>query len=165
MYTLLPYLLAASFLAGMVSSGEEETTPEAAAGTKRALVVAIGNYPEPDVNGYRPINALNDVPLIRATLLNQGFAPSNILVLRDKEDRRDAILQALHTLTLEADRNDVVVFHFSGHGDQITVSRGVNRRVGESESRGLSSSTPRLFDSSSRCSIPPEKRGRVCARP
>ena len=39
--------------------------------SKHALIVAIGNYPEPETNGWPVISSGNDVPLIKNALINQ----------------------------------------------------------------------------------------------
>ncbi len=87
--------------------------------TKRALIIAIGNYPEPGKNGWRPIHALNDVPLIRMALLKQQFDPSHITLLTDSMATRNGIEKALDQLVQNSRSGDVVVVHISAHGQQI----------------------------------------------
>lgn len=91
---------------------------------KRALIIAIGNYPDPERNGYGVINAQNDVPLIQNALARQGFSTTNINVLSEAEADRDGMLNALNELVASTNHGDIVVFHFSGHGDQITDDNG-----------------------------------------
>lgn len=87
--------------------------------TKRALIVAIGDYPDPEKNGWRPINALNDVSLIQNALLKQGFLPQHIDVITDTAATRKGIENALDKLIRNTGKGDVVVIHISSHGQQI----------------------------------------------
>ena len=65
--------------------------------TKRALVVAVADYP--DASGYSDLTADNDVPLIVQALAAQGFAEDDLVVLQDAAATRDGILDALDALT------------------------------------------------------------------
>lgn len=87
--------------------------------TKRALIIAIGDYPDPDKNGWRPINALNDVPLVQNALLKQNFAAGNINIITDSAATKKGIEKALDKLILSAGKGDVVVIHISSHGQQL----------------------------------------------
>jgi len=92
---------------------------------KRALIVGIGKYPEPDIYGYSNINADNDPPLIELALRSQGFLPDDIKVLTNERATKRGILDAFRTHLLErAGPGDVIVFHYSGHGHQITDDNG-----------------------------------------
>ena len=93
--------------------------------TKHALIVAIGNYPDPDVNGWPVISSQNDVPLIKnALLMSQQFSEKNIRVLVDSMATKKAIVEALDNLIAEVNSGDVVVIHFSSHGEQIEDDNG-----------------------------------------
>ena len=85
--------------------------------TKRALIVAVGNYPA--ASGWMRISSVNDVALIKNALMHQGFLPVNIQVLTDSMATKAGITAALKGLALRTQPNDVVVFHFSGHGQQV----------------------------------------------
>lgn len=92
--------------------------------TKRALIVAIGNYPDPKTNRWKRINSLNDVPLIKDALLKQKFLPANINVITDSQCTKTGIETALDDLVRSAQTGDVVVIHFSCHGVQIEDDNG-----------------------------------------
>ncbi len=95
----------------------------AKAQTKIALIVAIGEYEKG--SGWNPISSQNDVPLIKAALIKQGFADKDILVLRDAEATRDGILKAINTHLIGKSKKDgIAVFHYSGHGQQIMDDNG-----------------------------------------
>src|SRR5262245_55038200 len=66
--------------------------------TKRALIIAIGDYPDPEKNGWRQINSTNDVPLIENALLRQNFLPQNITSLVDVQATKTGIENALNEL-------------------------------------------------------------------
>ncbi|MFN2571157.1 MAG: caspase family protein [Gemmatimonadales bacterium] len=91
-------------------------------GRKLALIVAIGDYPAS--SGYGMLHSANDVPLVRGSLLAQGFDSANILVVQDSAATREGILGGLDWLTTKAGPGDVVVFHYSGHGHRITDDNG-----------------------------------------
>lgn len=86
----------------------------AIAQTKRALIVAIGNY------RYWPsLNSINDVAYIKKTLGKQGFKKENITTITDQHATHTGITNALKDLIREAKTGDIVVIHFSSHGEQI----------------------------------------------
>lgn len=86
--------------------------------TKRALIIAIGNY-DYEKNGWRPISALNDVPLIQTALEKQNFPVANIKTLTDEMATRAGIEKALDDLIKSAGTGDIVVIHISSHGQQL----------------------------------------------
>lgn len=90
---------------------------------KLAVIVAISNY-APNT-GWNSLNSENDVPLIRESLKRQGFAESNILIIRDKEATKAGILNAIQKQLIDkAKPGDICVFHFSGHGEQVFDDNG-----------------------------------------
>ncbi|MEO1079498.1 MAG: caspase family protein [Pseudomonadota bacterium] len=83
---------------------------------KRALLIGINRYPHYD-DDMQLSGCVNDARLIRGILLeNFGFDPANIHELHDEQASRVGILEAMERLVDESQRDDVVVFHFSGHG-------------------------------------------------
>jgi len=88
-----------------------------------ALLVGINNYPSnsqiPPLKG-----CLTDLELQRNLLIYHfGFNPQDILVLTDSQATRQGILTAFEEhLIKQAKPNDVVVFHYSGHGSQVADS-------------------------------------------
>ncbi len=99
--------------------GEGEEVGEKAGeqmSTRRALIVAISQYKSG--TGWLPIHANRDVPLIRGLLEVQGF--TEISVLMGKRATRHGIVEAFRRHLLEPARpGDLVVFHYSGHGQRI----------------------------------------------
>jgi hypothetical protein len=84
---------------------------------KLALLIAIGNYPKE--TGWQQINSLNDLPLISAALIRQGFDARNITMLTDSQATKSHIVNATKSLTSSAKQGDIIVIHYSGHGQQI----------------------------------------------
>jgi hypothetical protein len=89
---------------------------------KRALIIAIGNYP--DSLGWGKISSTNDVPLIKKALEGQGFKEQNITVITDRKATKSGIVNAFNTLIRTAGKGDIVVIHYSGHGQQISDDNG-----------------------------------------
>lgn len=101
--------------------------------TKRALIVAIGDYPNNEGrnkhsvvrsadSSWSDLNAANDLLLIKEVLSKQKFMDTTIL--RDQEATKGAILTALNSLIDRCRTGDQVFIHFSSHGQQITDVSG-----------------------------------------
>jgi hypothetical protein len=91
---------------------------QAEAQTKRALIVAIGKYDFIKTK-WKPINVDNDVVLVQETLKKQNFPAENITVLKDEAATKEAIIKALDQLAQQSGAGDIVVVHFSSHGQQL----------------------------------------------
>ncbi len=110
----------------VVESDDQANAPTPRPPEQRALIVAIGEYGQPEEGApYGPLSSGNDVALVRSGLVYHGFRDENIRVLRDAEATRDGIVGAFRDhLIRNAVPGDVVVFHYSGHGHQITDDDG-----------------------------------------
>jgi hypothetical protein len=71
-------------------------TINSTAQTKRALILAIENYPAE--SGWKTLNTLGDAVLLQNTLLNQGFLADNIKVLTDGKATLKGINDAFESL-------------------------------------------------------------------
>ena len=89
---------------------------------KRALIVAIGKYPIE--SGWKTINSENDVTLIKSSLKKQGFNDQNIDIIINEKATKTGIEKAFNSLINSTHADDIVVFHFSGHGQQVTDTNG-----------------------------------------
>lgn len=87
--------------------------------TKRALIIAIGSYPNPEKNGWPQISSEHDVPLVETALEKQDFKRSNIWTLIDAQATRAGIDKIFDKLIDSAKAGDIVVIHISSHGQQI----------------------------------------------
>jgi metacaspase-1 len=89
--------------------------------SKRALIVAISQY-DP-ASSWKTIHSTNDIPLVQGALQAQGF--QDIHVLRDSAAKAKGIQEAFQKYLIDPSRKgDIVVFHYSGHGQQITDDDG-----------------------------------------
>lgn len=86
--------------------------------TKRALIIAIGKYDMAKTK-WPEINVENDVLLLQETLRKQNFPTENIIVLKDAAATKAEIIKALDKLAQGSGPGDVVVIHFSSHGQQL----------------------------------------------
>jgi uncharacterized caspase-like protein len=96
--------------------------PLAAAATDRALLIGVADYPAlPKRLWLR--GPINDVALMRSTLIHRGMDPDAIQVLVSRaggssEPTLANIQQALETLKRQSQPGDRVVLYFAGHGSQ-----------------------------------------------
>ncbi|MDJ0502980.1 MAG: caspase family protein [Nostocales cyanobacterium LE14-WE4] len=96
---------------------------------KRALLVGINSYPGKNAQDlktqglwYKLRGAVNDVELQRELLIHRfGFHADDILVLTDEKATRQNILENFeqHLIEWVKSPDDVVVFHYSGHGSNV----------------------------------------------
>ena len=84
---------------------------------KHALIFAIGDYP--DAGGWSKISSSQDVAYIKKALEGKGFPATNIKTVADANATKAGIENALKTLIATVDTSDVVVIHFSSHGEQV----------------------------------------------
>ncbi|SHG20663.1 Caspase domain-containing protein [Flavobacterium fluvii] len=89
---------------------------------KRALIIAVGDYPKE--SGWGSISSLNDVPLVKNSLLKNGFLEEDITVLTDANADKKGILEALTKLQSKIVKGDIIMIHYSGHGQQIFDDNG-----------------------------------------
>jgi hypothetical protein len=98
------------------------STPEPR--NRRALLVGIDRYPL--LTDFAQLDgATADAKAMAQTLTGRfGFAEERVRLLLDEAATRNAILAALDRLVEETETDDVVVFHFSGHGSQMPDREG-----------------------------------------
>jgi metacaspase-1 len=89
---------------------------------KRALVVTIGNYPnDPSKNQtWSDLASENDRSIVLKQLQTQEFAPQNIVTLSEEQATANKIRSAFNDLVEKSKKGDIVYFHFSGHGHQVS---------------------------------------------
>ncbi|MFD2717687.1 caspase family protein [Hymenobacter monticola] len=119
---LLPALALLLAAPGTRAQTKPAAAKTAVGATKHALIVAVGAYPES--SGWGQISSANDVPLVKAALLRQGFAEANIRVVADAAATKAGIVAELKALAGRVKPHDVVVFHYSGHGQQVADDNG-----------------------------------------
>jgi metacaspase-1 len=89
---------------------------------KIGLIVAVGKYPEG--GRWRDLSSENDIRYIKAALAKNGFDMRNVDSLLNEKATKKNILSAIEALYNKAKEGDIVVFHFSGHGQQIEDNNG-----------------------------------------
>lgn len=90
--------------------------------SKRALLVGISNYSSNPHTQWSDINGVNDINIISSDLQKQGF--QNIVTLLDQNATSKNIKQCLEDLVMACNKDDVVYFHFSGHGQPVLDING-----------------------------------------
>ncbi|MBE8971084.1 caspase family protein [Nostocales cyanobacterium LEGE 12452] len=82
------------------------------------LLVGIDNYPDPK---HRLDGCVNDITAI-TEYLNERFDPLeyqlHLLKLQDEQATREAIINGFRNHLCQAQKDDVVLFYYSGHGSQ-----------------------------------------------
>lgn len=89
---------------------------------KHALIIAIGDYPNPQENGWYNISSARDVPYITKSLQMFGFNQINLL--QDSQATKQGIIKALQDLHNRTKQGDVVFVSVSAHGERITDDNG-----------------------------------------
>lgn len=92
------------------------------ASEKYSLIIAVGDYP--NKTGWSSISSVNDVPLIKQSLLHQGFKEENITTVINEQATKKGILTAIYTVKAKLKKGDILVIHYSGHGQQIFDDNG-----------------------------------------
>ena len=90
---------------------------------KWALLVGINEY---RVDRWKLKGCVNDVLMTKELLINKfGFPEANVKTLLDEEATADNIRQGIEEwLIAKSKPEDIVYFHFSGHGAQIPDTDG-----------------------------------------
>jgi Caspase domain/Domain of unknown function (DUF4384) len=106
---LKPHRIAAALLCALVSS---------VAGARNvALLVAVGQFQDPALKTFQLRGPAIDINSVQQTLSSQwGFAPADIIALRDSEATHDRILAEIAALEQRSSKGDTVLIYFSGHG-------------------------------------------------
>ncbi|MBI3947335.1 MAG: caspase family protein [Armatimonadetes bacterium] len=94
-----------------------------ASAEKYALMIGVNEYASeriPDLRGCH-----NDVDYLKAVLLQKyGFRETNVRVILSQDATKERILKEFDNHLGQAGPNDVVYFHFSGHGSQAPDDNG-----------------------------------------
>lgn len=89
----------------------------AASARNVALLVAVGQFRDPALKSFELRGPAIDIDSVQQTLTGQwGFAPADILALRDQEATRERILAEISALEQRTSKGDTVLIYFSGHG-------------------------------------------------
>jgi hypothetical protein len=101
----IPALLACLILSGVASARNV------------ALLVAVGQFRDPALKSFGLKGPAIDIDSVQQTLTSQwGFAPADVLALRDQEATQERILAEISALEKRTSKGDTVLIYFSGHG-------------------------------------------------
>ena len=85
---------------------------------KHALLIGVNQYPNLGEE-YRLWGCVNDARLVGQVLQDRfGFPAENVTLLLDEQATQVGIRSAFDALTRRVGEDDIVVFHFSGHGSR-----------------------------------------------
>ena len=99
--------------------------------TKHAILVGIADYPknEKKHQTWNDLSSDNDLVIIEKMLLEQQFKSENINILKDADATTANLSLAFQTLSNKLKKDDIVFFHFSGHGQQISDVNGKRLKI------------------------------------
>lgn len=90
--------------------------------TKHALLIGIDEYSNYEKQ-YQLRGCVNDAKLMKRLLVDHfKFEESNIIELHNAAASQQKILAAMESVVDKISQDDVVVFHFSGHGGQLRTT-------------------------------------------
>lgn len=92
---------------------------------KKGLLIGINSYPNfgPRCNLDGCINDVSVMgQLLRETF---GFSNQGLTTLRDDQATQQGILDAFDSLIQRAEKDDIIVIQFSGHGSQMKADKGI----------------------------------------
>lgn len=117
---------------------------------KRALLVGVNNYP--NLPAYSQLKGcVNDVRIMKELLEGPfRFPPENVNVLTDEQATEQSVRDAMERLVADCAGDDIVVFHFSGHGSQMAAKgekpRGYDESIMPHDSGRMNPSFPRQVE-------------------
>jgi len=89
---------------------------------KHALIVGVDKYCNLDKK-YELSGCVNDALLIKSVLIDHfNFAEDSITELHNEAASREKILAEMNGLVDKVGKDDIVIFHFSGHGSRRTAA-------------------------------------------
>lgn len=82
-----------------------------------ALLVAVGQFGDPDLKGHELLGTAADIDSMQQTLTQRwGFAAGDVVALRNQEATHERILNEISALEKRSAPGDTVLIYFSGHG-------------------------------------------------
>jgi len=89
---------------------------------KHALIVGVDEYSNLDKK-YQLSGCVNDAKLIKSVLIDHfRFDEKSITELHNEKASRAGIIKEMDGLVDKVARDDIVIFHFSGHGSRRTAA-------------------------------------------
>jgi hypothetical protein len=82
-----------------------------------ALLVAVGQFNDPHLKSHQLLGPSIDIDSMQRALTEHwGFAPGDIVALRDEDATREHILEQIAALEQRSAPGDTTLIYFSGHG-------------------------------------------------
>ena len=111
--------LAIAFLGSAVDVSASSDRGDLRSVTSYALLVGISEHSNPAMNLVTPRNDVTRLAAILVDAAIGGFRPENVTVLTDAEATAAAVRWALQDIAGKAQKDDLILFYFSGHGDLL----------------------------------------------
>lgn len=90
---------------------------QAAAARNVALLVAVGQFSDPQLKSHQLLGPAVDIDSMQRSLSDHwGFLPGDVVTLRDQEATHQHILDQIAALEQRSAPGDTVLIYFSGHG-------------------------------------------------
>lgn len=90
--------------------------------TRRALIIGVGSYPAS--SGWNNLGSAKDFEILKSALTGHGFKEENIIGVLDEDATKAGIILAIDELSAKIEKGDIVLIHFSGHGQQMPDDNG-----------------------------------------
>ncbi len=87
------------------------------------MIVGIGEY-DTERTGWSRLHGDKDVDILVDGLLKNGYDRKDIIIFKNQEATKSAIVNGLKRLAALCNSGDQVFFHFSGHGQPVTDLNG-----------------------------------------
>ncbi len=115
--------------------------------SKYAVLIGINTYPHYGED-QQLSGCVNDAKRMKQVLVEHfGFLPENIWELHDAAASRQGILNGMNWLVDVADADDVVVFHYSGHGRRRLAKLRKNTELRPTDGEWFDKSEGTRYDS------------------
>src|ERR1039458_7758919 len=90
---------------------------QAAAARNVALLVAVGQFSDPQLKSHQLLGPAVDIDSMQRALTDHwGFLPGDVVALRDQDATHQHILDQIAALEQRSAPGDTVLIYFSGHG-------------------------------------------------
>jgi hypothetical protein len=96
---------------------------DVAAARNVALLVAVGQFRDPQLRTQQLLGTAPDIDSVQRTLIDHwGFAPQDVIALRDQQATHDRILSEISALEQRSVAGDTVLIYFTGHGTSANAN-------------------------------------------
>jgi hypothetical protein len=93
-----------------------------AAARNIALLVGVGSFQAPGLQGAKLLGVPNDLVSMQQGLTRWGFQPGDVVTLHDQDATHDRILEQISALEQRSQAGDTILIYYSGHGTSANDS-------------------------------------------